>query len=231
MGSRADWYVLLAACGLIGCSGGRYIANPSAPMQLGVGEEKSGITVELHHVILPNGPGSWVKGAPWIECVLTITNQTSGEVSLQTIRLRDSRGAYVQSNWPTLMSLESESEKVAKSYGGFAVESAASEAATRGAVEAGLAGVPGGGALVGLLGTAPHQLGGLASARDQDQLEAEFQKRRLPEPLQLAVAGSVRGSVFFPNVPQPQALVVNVATRNPSGGLTEIEIPLSSLSR
>ena len=65
-----------------------------------------------------------------------------------------------------------------------------------------------------------------AKAEDRDRIEAEFSQRRLGYPT-LGGGGAVRGSHFFPIVPNPQKLVVDYRHQ---GGRFTVELPLEALA-
>jgi len=94
----------------------RYIKHPTAPPpDAGVKAKKSGIEVILHYVITPNGQGSWVKDAPWVEYVVTIKNYSNKSVSVTNYSLIDVRGVHIPSGADT-DKLETESQYLVKIY-------------------------------------------------------------------------------------------------------------------
>lgn len=198
----------------------RYIANPTSPPQDSALQGVNGdVEVKLHYVIVPDGPGSWIRGAKWNEWVVSITNRGRSDVTVMRVSLIDQRGVHVGSEITSAYQAESQSEFLAR----------------RGAQGMGIYGVAMGSALIGGLTGIPV---GLASvfmndpaemdAKDQDAIQAEFKRRTLPHSVQLTGGGSVSGSVFFSLVPQPQALIVGYWSGRGEQG--QIKIPLDKTS-
>lgn len=89
---------LLVLSLLGGCATTRHIANPqSPPPELGLRAAMEDVEVKIHHVIVPDGPGSWVQGAKWTEWVVSIANRGQGDVAIGRISVIDSSGVYVDS--------------------------------------------------------------------------------------------------------------------------------------
>lgn len=103
------------------CATTRYIAAPSDPRQdLGLQGATGDVEVNLHHIIVPDGPGSWVKGARWIEWVINIRTLTPSNVRIEKISLVDFRGVVVGAQYASLDQVASESAKLADAYKGLA---------------------------------------------------------------------------------------------------------------
>ena len=86
--------VFLTAC----ATSSRYIDAPAAPPpELGISYSDDNLGVSVNSLILPGGPGSWVKGARWDEYVLTIRNLSDKPLTVEKIQLIDPRGVYITS--------------------------------------------------------------------------------------------------------------------------------------
>jgi hypothetical protein len=217
---------------LTGClTSTRYIASPTTPPQdSGLAALSGNIEAKLHYVITPDGPGSWVQGAKWNEWVVSIRNVGQSDVMIQKIGLIDHRGVHVGPEYASVHQLESESDKWARfykdNYVGGAISSAIMAPAASAVMAAGSAA-----AAIPFIYLA--QFAGSANpyleAKDRESIQAEFAKRTLPAGLQLSGGGSLRGSVFFPLLPQPQALVMTYV-RPGEWKETQIKIPLDKMS-
>ena len=203
--------IILSLFALGGCAATtRHIANPSPPKDVGLKAAADELEVELHHVIVPDGPGSWVKGAKWTEWVVSVKNLRKGDVTIYRINLIDSRGAFISPDYSSPYQLETASEIIGKGQ----ARSQAAGAATTAIGYAGMAlgaatGIPLLGAIISYAGgTYAWQQAHTIDAKDREAVVAEFKKRTLPAYLQLSGGGQVKGSVFFPIVPEPQSLVV-----------------------
>lgn len=189
---------------LTGCATTRYISNPTTPPQdLGLVGSTDDLEIKLHYVIVPDGPGSWIQGAKWNEWVLSIKNLTQSDVTVEKISLIDPRGVYVRSEYGSVDELESAAERAQTHYASLYGSTAVGSALVGAAMPLMAAGIP-----IGPIGALPYFLLSSSQAQGRDAVQAEFQKRRLPLPLELSSGGSLRGGVFLPLVPQPQALVV-----------------------
>ena len=90
--------VMLGVVFLSACATSRYIEAPTtAPPELGISSSDDNLSVSVNSLILPGGPGSWVKGARWDEYVLTIRNLSDKPLTVEKIRLIDPRGVYIAS--------------------------------------------------------------------------------------------------------------------------------------
>lgn len=200
------------AVGVSGCfANTRYIVNPTAPPQdFSLAAGSGDIEAKVHYVIVPDGPGSWVQGAKWNEWVLSIRNVGQSDVRIGQISLIDLQGAYVGSQYASVHQLQSESDRWANIYKDNVVSGAITSAIMAPAASAVMAA---GSAVAGMPFILLAQIAGgganpYLEAKDRESIQAEFEKRRLSAFLQLSGGGSVKGSVFFPLIPEPQALVV-----------------------
>lgn len=217
----------------MGCAETRYISKPTIlPSELGFKTSTDNVELTLHYIITPDGPGSWVKKAGWTEWQVTLKNATPLDVSISEMSLIDPRGIYVGSQYATIASLESESAMLAKGYKDWFASSAGSTAiATVGSSVAAQAVISTGSMIpiygLSYLSILPSLLTPYLEARDRDAIEAEFHRRQLPSPLKLSGSASVTGSIFFPVVPQPKALVIGYRPGNEKP--SQIKLPLSQL--
>lgn len=199
---------------LQGCASGRYIENRSTPPpDAGISSKDSNLEVTLNYVILPNGPGSWVKDARWDEYFITLRNLSNRPVTIEKVSLIDPRGVYIKSGLNPGQ-LTSESEMLAEGYKdlGMTVAIEAGGAALWLASGAAV-GAMGAGALVlgpALLLAGPGYLlySRYAKTKDLENIAKEFQRREISN-LTLAGNATTQGSKFFPIVPNPRDLVVD----------------------
>ena len=219
---------------LSGCAttGSRYIAVPSAPPPtLRISSTDDRLNISLDYIIIPNGPGAWVKDAGWDEYVITVRNISDKTLTVERIRLIDPRGLYIDSGINPFQ-LETLSEALVEQYkdAGIAVVIGAVPAVVTGvAAGAGAIGTAVGAATVGVI-TAPlvpiYLLGRQhAKVKDQEAIIREFTRRRLST-FTLSGNATISGSVFFPIIPNPKALVVNYRIGN---DMKVLEVPLEKL--
>jgi hypothetical protein len=212
------WIVLTLSMGILlamtACVSSRYVANPSTtPPEVILQGVTEDLAITLRNVIVPDGVGSWVKGAKWTEWVLTFN--TSADVRVERIALIDARGVYVNSNVTSLQDLESTTERMAQDWKTGTVNLAA------GALQF----VPIPFLTYGVyLGNMMYS--SYARTADYDAIQQEFRKRTLPLPLDLGRGADVTGSAFFPLLPQPRTLAIKYHT---SKGETELKLPLDQL--
>lgn len=207
----------LSACG----SSTRYIKAPSAlPPDLGItASDDSYISLSVNHVILPDGPGAWVKKGVWDEYVLTIRNISDKPLAVEKIRIIDPRGKYLEGG-DNPERLEKLSEAMMAEYKDIGISVAIGVAP---AVAMGAAATAGAfGTAVGAAALAPVALVAApvyyfskssARQRDKEDIEAEFNRRRLGN-FTIAGNSTIEGSVFYPIVPNPRALVVDYRIGN-----------------
>src|SRR5262245_24826176 len=214
---RAHWRkmervtITLVALALAACSGSRQIASPTLPgpeLNATATSEEVGLT--LKYILVPNGPGSWVKDAQWHEYVFTLRNLSDKTVTIDRLRLIDPRGLYIDPSVSPLQ-LEKTSDALAAQYKDAAVS--AIPAAL------GAAALIGAGAAIGVV-AAPAVLvvapaygvykihKAHRTSQEREELERELTRRQLPS-FTLAGQSTVSGSIFFPIVPNPRAFVVN----------------------
>lgn len=209
--------LFLSAC----ASSSRYISSPSAPPpDLGLSCQDSDLSVTLNYLILPDGPGSWVKGARWDEYVLTVRNLCEKTLTVEKLRLIDPRGLYIDSGIDPKQ-LEKMSEAMMKEYkdvGIMVAIGAAPSVVAGAAVAAGAFGTAMSAAVlapVALVGAPIYYFGKKhADQKDREAVESEFTRRKLSCPMSLSGAATIEGSVFYPIIPNPKALVIDYRIGN-----------------
>lgn len=210
--------LLVFVCGLSGCAvspdgmsysvGPKYIEKSDreeiAPIKKEVSDEN--IAVVLDTVLLPDGPGAWIKDAKWDEYILTIHNKTNSIVTIQDLSIVDARGTLVSQPY-NLHLLEQKTKALKGEYesAGLAV----------GKNIGWQAGAMGAGALALLMGPAV----GVAAAgaglysvyagrQDEEKTTNEYQLRKLTKDSKIDQHGRLTKSAFFPLMPPPETLVV-----------------------
>lgn len=212
--------VLLIVGFLSGCaSSSRYIATPTAPPpDLGISSKDDNLSVTLNYLILPNGLGAWVKGARWDEYVLTVRSICNKALTVEKIRLIDPRGLYIESGADPEQ-LETLSEALAEQYKDigisvaiWAVPSALVGVAIATTSIGTAVGVATAAAVLApvVLVAAPIYYFGKQHAKQQDKeaIQRELTRRRLST-FTLSGNATITGSVFYPIIPNPKALVVD----------------------
>jgi hypothetical protein len=202
--------IALLALLLTPCSSSRHIESPSPPgPALGLNATNEEVGLLLTYVLVPNGPGAWVKDAQWHEYVFTLRNLSDKTVTIERIRLVDPRGLYIDPSVNPLQ-LEKTSDALAAQYKDAAV-------AVAPAVIGGVA-LIGAGAAIGVIAPPTLLIAVPAygiykvqkahrTAQEREELEREL-NRQLPS-FTLAGQSTVSGSLFFPIVPNPRALTVD----------------------
>ena len=222
-------FLLSLAVSLFACAPSRYIEKQShfGP-DLGISASDDHLKVSLNHVIIPNGPGSWVKEARWDEYIVTIENISEYPLTIQNVRLIDFRGVYINQGMdPTV--LEKTSEQLTAEYtrGGLAlaVYSAPRIAIWTGSFSALTAMVPFVSYASPVLGLT-EMASKSAQAKDLKNIQAEFARRRIHY-VTLSGGGKGTGSGFFPLVPNPRALAIDYMVQAkpfPQMGILEVTL-------
>jgi len=218
-----------------GCAQTRYIKNRTPPPNLGLKMKKSSFELVINHIITPNGPGSWVKDAPWVEYVVTARNLSKKiNISVLKFSIIDFRGVYVNSG-VNPSQLQKKSEELMEHYKAIGISGAITVApSVLGSVALSAGSLTAAGAAVALAPVAllagPASLGyyWLKRTKDRENILAEFNKRRFPEGVILSLGGQVVGSVFFPLIHNPKALVVEI--RRGSANIESLKISLEASS-
>jgi len=215
--------VLVSVCllVLVGCGGGRYLANPSAPpSDLGIEVMDNNLRVHLVHIIVSNGAGSWVKDAPWHEYVVRIQT-TEKSVNIYKVAIVDPTGVERPAGIHPVQ-LQKQSEMLLK---GYKAEGISMAMEVGGMATSVLTLIPFVGPAANLASMGVQQGDIYADVKDRENIQAEFQKRRLPIPLSLSDKADVRGSIFFPMIPKPRALIIMYIVEK-GGGLEILKMPL-----
>jgi hypothetical protein len=208
----------------------RYIKEQTPPYRLGISATEAGLEVFLDSIILPGGPGSWVRDALWDEYIMTIVNRGETPVTVDRVRIIDPRGIYIDPG-NTVIQVEEMSRDLVDAYAVAGISFALASSAAYVAWGLGAAGVVGGIALAPLaVVAAPAYFlwKGSKQRKDRRRIDAEFSRRlmgaRNPYGLggssmytslpgisaivTLGPGGAISGSNFFPMIPNPETLVV-----------------------
>ncbi len=223
----------IAGLMLVGCAGSRLVSAPAeAPTDMGWKAANQDLETKVNYIVQPDGPGSWVKGAKWIEMKVSLRTLMDSDMTLEKFELIDHRGVYLGSDYASLSQLESTSDSLAKSYAApmtaAAVTAAGSALAMSGAMAgstgAGMIPILGGLSQLGPLVSIMGQNGDNGEVKDRQAIEAEFKRRRLTTPLRLGGNAALDGALFFPITPQPRALIIHY--RNAKGTSAQLKLAL-----
>lgn len=219
-----------------GCAQNTRLIEKPTPLSedVGIHAESQHLSLTLTQVVLPNGPGSWVKDAKWDEYLFTIQNQGEAPLTILGFWLVDLRGIYLKSREEPGR-LEDISEALAEEYKSVQVKTAiglATAAASSSLITGGAVATTGTLATVGpaallILPVIPYIEFKAREAKELDKanIEKRFVARRLRS-LRLADRAALQGSQFFPVVPNPRTLVVEYRT---GGTIHELKLPLEKL--
>ena len=224
---------LLAAWMLAGCANTRFVENPLPPgVDLDLGDGNEFVEVSLRHIIVSGGPASWVKQAGWDEYIFEVRNLSTDPVTIENIQLIDPTGRYLENSLQPEQ-LERLSETLLQDYrdAGIAVAIGAAPTVVAGAgVAAGSLGAAAGAAVLAPVAVVAAPLvyfsNRQARQEDKERIEAEFMQRRITR-VTISGNGTVRGSAFFPIVPNPRALVFDYRQGSDTG---VFELSLEGLS-
>lgn len=212
---------LLLTLTLTGCVSAKYKPAPKdtpPAVKLNLEGVSPEIGVLLHSVVVFKGPGSWKQEAYWDEYIVTLVNLTDQPLSLKAAELLD-LDSIAQASGGDPWDLERLSRQKLKQYDHVGRKVALG--AGLGALWFGSAVVFTGTAIGG--GSATVVLAGAAvtvalpvlgigtfirTVSARDDISAEFQRRRLSLPVELAPRESKSGSLFFPVTPGPRHLVL-----------------------
>jgi hypothetical protein len=199
--------------------------------------EASLLTLVTYH-----GPGSWKREALWDEYVVALHNGSERPIAVGSATLTDSAGIVAAAGvdpW----ALEKQSRVLEKRYrteGEAFVRAAGPGALIVGAGAAAAAATTTAGAWTFV---APAAVGASLAAltilpvyygtvviidhHNKQRVMTEFTRRRLPLPLTLAPGETRIGSLFYPMIRSPGALVLRCSTES---GSPETALPLDFLS-
>jgi hypothetical protein len=170
--------------------------------------ESADILIRLAGVLAAGSEGTLVEDPGWLEYVLAIENRGRGTLRVHNVKLLDRDGRYLDS------AVSYEQIKVPPE----AAAEIAGAVATRAAGAAAGQVIPYGGTIVGIISGAVSATG----AESATKARREFELRRLKD-VELAPAGSARGSAFLPKVTNARALAVDYGRGEE---LRRVEIPL-----
>lgn len=204
--------VTLFVFGLSACvtTDTRYISASDSPQpqKTGISAQDNNVMVSLDYIVYPNGPGSWVKDARWHEYIITIRNIAGKPVSVEAVRIIDPRGIYINQG-EGVGPLEAATESLMSIYKDVGINMAATASGLSAVYTAApLSAIPFLGPLVSMGGAAVQNRKTQVAAKDAQNIQDEFIRRRLLTPT-MAADATITGSVFFPIIPNPKMLVID----------------------
>jgi len=214
---RCRCFALLAtlavALGGAGCSTPGKDVGADAQQRFGtpIEVDANGLQIALVGVLAAGHPDTLVQDPGWREYLLNVENWTDAPVVIDTVKLLNSEGRYLESaaTYAEISAPPDSSELAANDV-----------AKSTASVVAGQL-IPFGGYLVSVVSTAVSA----ASSSSTGSARRDFDLRKL-KAVELAPAGRVFGSAFLPNILNPEAVVVDYVV----GDTTErVEISLPSL--
>lgn len=206
--------LLLSACS----ANSRIIVEPASdPRPLALGGEDNGLLISIEGLVVPNGAGSWIRDAGWDEYQLTLKNRSDQPFELSGFALLDPT-----EEWRTAgtdpKELEDESEQLNRLYKdiGISVAIGAVPFAAFAAAGGSAALLSSSTALAAMVLTPAFVVAGgsylissrQVESRDNRYATWEIKTRSIPVSLELGPGEQISGSLFFPIVPSPNALVV-----------------------
>jgi len=205
----------------------RLIATPEQPPHaIGAKGTADDLDVVVEAVVIPDGPGSWVKDADWDEYTLRFRSTGKVPLTIRSVDIVDVRGLHVSPGSSTA-ELREKAKLLAGTYESFGLlvsKNLGMQALIAGsytAVGAAGAGLLGAGVVAAAAPlaavAAPAYVAWRLHARrvDEKRLEAEFARRHVSLPLVLDPGAEVRVSFFYPPAASPKAVTVAYV----SGGL------------
>jgi hypothetical protein len=200
------------------------------------------LEANLLTLVTYHGPGSWKREALWDEYVVALHNGSERPIAVGSATLTDSGGTVVAAGSDPWV-LEKQSRALEKRYrtGGEAFARAAGPGALivgAGAAAAAATTTAGAwtfvapaavGASLAALTILPVYYGTVViiDHHNKHRVMTEFTRRRLPLPLTLAPGETRVGSLFYPMILSPGALVLHCSTES---GSPETALPLDFLS-
>ena len=215
---------LLLPCllGLTGCVSNKYKAASALgaqPLRIDAALGGAPVGTVLNSVIVYQGPGSWKKSAYWDEFIVTLANHSAAGVTVTAASLVDYAGTIVPTGtdpWLLEKASQVQRDRYTKAGVSFALNTLGYAALTYGAVGAGMMvgatvtstwGGLAAGATVGLVAVPVTAVVVYANnQKHKHQIEAEFTRRRVSLPLEIAAGETRTGSFFFPMTVSPQSL-------------------------
>jgi len=209
----------MSICLLAACVSPKYkrAEKNAEPVPLNVKFPSSALEASLYTEISDGGPGSWKREAFWDEYVVTMHNQGDQALNVASVTLADYEGVPRPAGsdpW----ALEKESKTLERRYrdAGVAFARIAAPRVIATTAEPGIvasAGIGSTGAAAAATATAVAiPVYGLTvleiNMHNKKAIKKEFDRRRLPLPLTLGPGETRTGSLFFPMIPNPQALTL-----------------------
>jgi hypothetical protein len=207
----------MSICLLAACVSPKYkrAEKNAAPVPLNVKFPSSALEASLYTEISDGGPGSWKREAFWDEYVVTVHNQGDRALKVTSVTLADYEGVPRPAGsdpW----ALEKESKTLGYRDAGVAFARIAAPRVIATTAEPGIvasAGIGSTGAAAAATATAVAiPVYGLTvleiNMHNKKAIKKEFDRRRLPLPLTLGPGETRTGSLFFPMIPNPQALTL-----------------------
>jgi hypothetical protein len=220
---RAAALVLAAMsiCPLAACVSPKYKRadkNVAAPVPLNVRFPSSALEASLYTEISDGGPGSWKREAFWDEYVVTVHNPGDQALNVTSVALMDYEGVPRPAGsdpW----ALEKESKSLERRYrdAGVAFARMAAPRVIATTAEPGVvasAGIGSTGAAAAATATAVAMpVYGMTvlgiNMHNKKAIKKEFDRRRLHLSLMVGPGETRTGSLFFPMIPNPQALTLH----------------------
>ena len=209
----------MSVCLLAACVSPKYqrADKNAVPVPLNVKFPASALGASLYTEISDGAPGSWKREAFWDEYVVTLHNRGDQSLKVTSMTLTDYKGAPVPAGsdpW----ALEKESKSLERRYrdAGVAFARMAAPRVVATTAEPGIvasAGIGSAGAATAATATAVAiPVYGLTvfgiNMHNKKAIKKEFDRRRLPLPMTLGPGETRTGSIFFPMIPNPQALTL-----------------------
>ncbi len=209
----------MSICLLAACVSPKYKRADKnvAPVPLNVKFPSAPLEASLSTEISDGGPGSWKREAFWDEYVVTVENHGDQALNVTSETLTDYEGVPRPAGsdpW----ALEKESKTLERRYrdAGVAFARMAGPRVIATTAEPGIvasAGIGSTGAAAAATATAvalpAYGLTVLGiNMHNKKAIKKEFDRRRLPLPLTLGPGETRTGSLFFPMIPNPQALTL-----------------------
>jgi hypothetical protein len=204
------WPVLACVLSVTGCAGSATQPTSRAePVAAPVRFESAELCVTLSGVLGLGDPAGPVTDPGWREYLLEIENRGSRPLTVRNVKLLNRSGRYLDSA-ATYEEITAPPD-AAYELAGTVAKSVAGQVA--GQV------IPYGGSIFGILSGAAS----ISSANAQADAKRAFATRKLKN-VELAPAGTVKGSAFLPETADRQALVIDYGI----GDKTDrVEIPLA----
>lgn len=245
--SRLASLLLVAVASLVlsGCvTSKKYrLAKDDTPAAVPVDWATAGLGAEAHvrAVIVFKGPGSWKREARWDEFVVQLTNKGDSPLVVESVELVDLLG-QPQLPGSDPWALEKLSYTNWEKYGKTGLKLLAGAGAvvlyagavTAVAIGSALGGGAAAGGAVALLNVIPivavvdiAVVAGINHS-NKKKVVAEFTRRRIELPVEIAAGATREGSFFFPMTPAPRELIVHARRGTEK---IELHLPLPELAK